>query len=313
LDSGRANSLVTAANNALLIYMPAENYDLKVIAIDQVYPAIPLEELLQWINEGRVAPRDFVRPVGQEQWLPVSSVPEFASLLEVFGGPDDGAFNQPDSGSPDRVEQAVTSPLPADPAPVVPTAIPITPVAAPVATPVAAGAVSQSRNWTYDDSIYGMDASQGPADLDEEIGASTNVWPKYEIEEGSMDMLPMIDVIFQLLIFFMFTTQAANPSPIEAPESVTGVGINEAGVQMVLIDKDHRLYLGGKAIEENRRETAAALAAEIEQNANDLGNALPVVINAHKQAKHGVVMNLHKMLVKIPTIGKVKYGVEEKK
>jgi len=128
-----------------------------------------------------------------------------------------------------------------------------------------------------------------------------------------MDMLPMIDVIFQLLIFFMFSNQMANPSPILAPESITGIGVNADGVQMVLIDEEHRYYLGDIVKDENRRETAEELVAEIEQNAQEAGGDLPVVINAHKKAKHGIVMKLHKMLVMIPDVGKVTYGVEEKK
>ncbi len=283
--------------------MPAESYDLKVIANDQVYTSIALEDLTQWINEGRVAPRDFVRAAGQDQWIPVTSVPEFADLLSVFGAPS--PESSPEETSPQAIPtapKATTSPKVSNEAP----------LATPLATPVAAGETSQSRSWTYDATIYDLADGQDPADLDEEIGASTGAWPKYEIEEGQMDMLPMIDVIFQLLIFFMFTTTAANPAPIEAPESVTGVGINEAGIQMVLIDKEHRLYLGDRAVEENRRDTIETLVAEVERNANELGGNLPVVINAHKEARHGVVMDLHKMLVKLPNIGNVKYGVEEK-
>jgi len=189
--------------------MPAQNYDLKVIAVDQIYPAIPFNDLLQWVNEGRVAPRDFVRPTGQENWAPVTSVPEFAARLATFNKPAETPVTppaespaqpttpkQPPAPRRSKMDTPLASPVnpqsasremasPAPPAPArgpgtapqsVPQSAPQSvPQAAPVAMATAVPAAAPAGNWDAGDSAY----NAGPADMDEEIGASTSSWPKH--------------------------------------------------------------------------------------------------------------------------------------
>lgn len=45
-----------------------------------------------------------------------------------------------------------------------------------------------------------------------------------DVDESDMDMTPMIDVVFQLLIFFMLTSAFLTQTNVDLPDSVTGVG-----------------------------------------------------------------------------------------
>ena len=40
-----------------------------------------------------------------------------------------------------------------------------------------------------------------------------------EVATEALNMTPMIDVVFQLLIFFMLTNSLANPAPLEVAEA----------------------------------------------------------------------------------------------
>ena len=60
-----------------------------------------------------------------------------------------------------------------------------------------------------------MDLDQ---DLDDEPSSSVIRRKRAPSEEAEIDMTPMIDVTFQLLIFFMLTNSLANPAPIAVAE-----------------------------------------------------------------------------------------------
>ena len=61
-------------------------------------------------------------------------------------------------------------------------------------------------------------------ELDADGGGWTPLKRADDSAEATMDMAPMIDVTFLLLIFFMLTNSLANPSPMVVPEAVHGRG-----------------------------------------------------------------------------------------
>ena len=55
----------------------------KIIGADQKeYGPVTAEQLRQWFGEGRVNGQTLIRPEAETEWRPLSSVPEFADLLQ---------------------------------------------------------------------------------------------------------------------------------------------------------------------------------------------------------------------------------------
>ena len=152
-------------------------------------------------------------------------------------------------------------------------------------------------------------------DLEMDLDAGTK-WvapkPRRRAEEAEMDMTPMIDVTFQLLIFFMLTHAMANPPPMDVPEAKHGRGVNMEGQQLILVDQDGKYYLGHQAEPENAAESLDVLVKEVRSNASQTDAKMDVIINAHKKARHANVRDLVERLGPVPNLGRVMLGIQEK-
>jgi len=165
-------------------------------------------------------------------------------------------------------------------------------------------------------------------ELDEAGGAWTPITKARRHEEATMEMAPMIDVTFLLLIFFMLTNTLANPVPIEVPEALHGRGVNMEGRQLILVEKDGSYFLPrilvrkqdaqqGVARDDTPEEASPLaldeLVAGVRQNAEELGKApMDVVINAHPDTRHVHVRSLVEQISALPEIGEITVGVGEK-
>lgn len=132
------------------------------------------------------------------------------------------------------------------------------------------------------------------------------------LEDSAVDMTPMIDVTFQMLIFFMFTNQLANPNPVTVPEAVYGQGVTPDGKQVVLVDEEGRYYLGDNAKEENIEPSLDSLLQKVADNASLSEGPMDVIINAHKDSKHMGTRQLMEKLSEVSNVGQIRLGVEEK-
>ena len=79
-----------------------------------------------------------------------------------------------------------------------------------------------------------------------------------------IDMTPMVDVVFLLLIFFMTTTSFKPPEdvPITLPESHSEIKVPESGYLMISVSKDGRIFISvnkEKSIEVTMMDFRAAL------------------------------------------------------
>ncbi len=78
----------------------------------------------------------------------------------------------------------------------------------------------------------------------------------------TLDLTPMIDVVFLLLIFFMLTSIFGRPMlPLNLPESETGNIAEEPGLSVTLL-QDGTLHLDNEPI--RREDLAAALSKAFE-------------------------------------------------
>ena len=228
--------------------MSQDLLDLKVVALDRVYPRVPKATLSQWAMEGRIAQGDKVRVSGTEAWQGISQVAWLAASMPVgiFGGATMAGEEEAD--------------LEAD----------------------------EATSWTARRS-------------------------KKKYEDAEMDMTPMIDVTFQLLIFFMLTNSLANPAPLEVAEAEYGRGVSPDGKQMILVDEQGRYYLGETAIPENIAPSLDALVAEVTNNAAAVQSPMEVIVTAHRRSRHQLVRELVDKLTNVPNLGNILLGVEEKR
>lgn len=80
----------------------------------------------------------------------------------------------------------------------------------------------------------------------------------------SIDMAPLIDVVFLLLIFFMLTSNFVPPSvPLTLPKASSGAP-SEASKVIVSLDQTGQISIAEKTIADAEFETA--LRAALEQN-----------------------------------------------
>ena len=103
-------------------------------------------------------------------------------------------------------------------------------------------------------------------------------------EEVGINLTPLIDVVFLLLIFFMVSTTFTRETQlsIDLPEAV-GKAVEASEEQIeILIDESGGYRINGKGLVDNRMRTLQAAIYKI--SAGD--TTLPMIITADAQAAH---------------------------
>ena len=108
-----------------------------------------------------------------------------------------------------------------------------------------------------------------------------------KLEKGSrtIDIAPLIDVVFQLLIFFMLTASFIfQPGiKINLPKAVTSEVLHEQNV-VVTVTSENLIYLDNKAL------TSAELSKRLSKDI--VGSKRPVLIKADRRASLGRVVEV---------------------
>lgn len=104
--------------------------------------------------------------------------------------------------------------------------------------------------------------------------------------ELSMDMTPMIDCVFQLLIFFMVTTVFAVQSglKVDLPTASTSDAPPEKDLSIVISDKGEMDLNGTRVTMDNLEE-------QLRQQKEIFGSKV-LIIKADKKAMHGIVVDV---------------------
>jgi biopolymer transport protein ExbD len=107
------------------------------------------------------------------------------------------------------------------------------------------------------------------------------------LKKARIEIIPMIDTIFFLLVFFMISTLSMTQfkgMPVNLPKAASGQQA-PAESAAITIDKDGRLFLNQQVVE--KAALGDALKQQLAKNAEML-----VVINADDGVAHGQVVEV---------------------
>lgn len=107
-----------------------------------------------------------------------------------------------------------------------------------------------------------------------------------ERKEAALDLMPLIDVVFLLIIFFMLTTSFRTifqGIKVDLPTTTTKQERIEQNI-IISITKDNHLYL------DKSRITTSKLVSLLKKKLE--GKKRLVMINADKQVRHGKVVEI---------------------
>ena len=107
-----------------------------------------------------------------------------------------------------------------------------------------------------------------------------------EGEDAAIDMTPMLDIVFIMLIFFIVTTSFIKEAGVEVnkPQASQSSAQKNANV-FIAITEDGKVWLDKREIDVDRvRSNLERLLAE---QPTDI-----IIVQADKKAKHGVVMEV---------------------
>ena len=105
-----------------------------------------------------------------------------------------------------------------------------------------------------------------------------------ELEKGRLDIAPLIDVIFLLLIFFMLTSSFILQPGIKVnlPDAITSKLVPKENIEVLITGKDH-IYISGKRITVKELRSRLRMAGRAKT---------PVLIKADKSASLGRVVEI---------------------
>ena len=106
-------------------------------------------------------------------------------------------------------------------------------------------------------------------------------------EQQQLDLTPMIDVVFQLLIFFMVTAVfAITPGlDIKLPEAEEAQAPEKENL-FIVVDQDGNMKLNHKTV------TFATLKDEIQAKREILDNTTMIIIQGDERATHGQIVQI---------------------
>ena len=127
---------------------------------------------------------------------------------------------------------------------------------------------------------------------------------------GDLDITPMIDVTFLLLIFFMVSSTMSSQRQVDVPPARHGVNIDQSSTILIVVRSPR--VSGGEPIIELKGQPASLdeIAKYVrEENANGKTN---VVVRAGREVPHGFVQRIIREANLIDEL-EFSFGVEDKR
>lgn len=107
---------------------------------------------------------------------------------------------------------------------------------------------------------------------------------RLEIEKGLLDLTPLINVFFLLLIFFLFTSSFIFQPGIKVslPKAVTGEVIQQENV-VIIVTRDDKIYLNDREISQDELLSSLRIISK---------ERTPLLIKADSRASLGRVVGI---------------------
>jgi biopolymer transport protein ExbD len=133
-----------------------------------------------------------------------------------------------------------------------------------------------------------------------------------EERDEHIDMTPMVDVVFQLMTFMLFSMQLTNGDVVQMPEARHGVGVEEAAATFLMLapagspGEKPKILLGPQGTEEVSVDGAvAAVSKGVEEGRRK------VVLQADGAVPHGEVIALIGEISRRESGASIHVGVKE--
>ncbi|MDA0832623.1 MAG: biopolymer transporter ExbD [Planctomycetota bacterium] len=117
-----------------------------------------------------------------------------------------------------------------------------------------------------------------------------------EPDEADIDITPMIDCVFQLLIFFMVTSTMQSTPDLDVPTANYGTGVEteSALILTILAGDPPRIIQGdGEGIEVTIDGVSKLVSDNMQKQQNH------VIIKAERQVAHGFVQSVARAVIEV--------------
>ncbi|WP_415881400.1 ExbD/TolR family protein [Neptuniibacter sp. QD72_48] len=113
-------------------------------------------------------------------------------------------------------------------------------------------------------------------------------FPRQRVEEVNVNLTPLIDVVFLLLIFFMVSTTFTKEThlDVDLPEASGESVVKEIEVLEILITDEGHYSVNGKALVNTQAKTLRRALQELAGNDREM----PLVITADAKTPHQAVV-----------------------
>jgi len=171
------------------------------------------------------------------------------------------------------------------------------------------------------DSAFPLDDLLGPDDVDE--ARPRTIKPRRQLEDTEMDITPMIDITFLLLIFFLVASKMDESSPVSLSPAKYGLAVPTKNSVVLTIGANATaggpagVYRGDgmnpeMAFDSNDLEAQEeAIASYVADTMLSDTNKTLVLIKAARGVKHRDVSRVAKAVSKVPEVQQLHVAVLE--
>jgi len=129
-----------------------------------------------------------------------------------------------------------------------------------------------------------------------------------------LDITPMIDVVFLLLIFFMVTSTMKPDTVLQVPPARHGEGVSTDAATVITVasrEGQPEIYLGPKVTD--RAVSLSEIPAYVQQGIDDPeGAKRTVIIKADRELPSGFIEEVARAANQVEGVEKFYVGVEDK-
>lgn len=129
---------------------------------------------------------------------------------------------------------------------------------------------------------------------------SPSLTQRKKAPEGDLDITPMIDVTFLLLIFFMVTSTMQSEVDVDVPVARYGVGVEMRNALTIVVKAPDKASVTPALLIDGQRTTLDAIRQQVQDRV--FKNKRQVIIKAERLVPHGFVQELTRVVTETPGV-----------